>query len=92
MRIFVDRAGRFEHRLLDRQLRQVEEVAQEEVERGNAKRVITRTGGFGRGAEVNTGMVAMPLNLWDERDESAGEIADAAAPAHARHSAARAST
>jgi multidrug efflux pump len=50
-------------------------VAQDEVERGNAKRVITRTGGFGRAAEVNTGMVNLPLNLWEERDDNAGEIA-----------------
>jgi multidrug efflux pump len=61
---------------LDRQLRQVEEIAQDEVERGNAKRVIVRTGGFGRAAETNTGFVALPLNLWDERDDSAGLIAD----------------
>ena len=35
-----------------------------------------RTGGFGRSADVNIGRVIVPLNLWDERDESAGEIAD----------------
>ncbi len=61
---------------LDRQLRQVEEIAMDEVERGNARRVNTRSGGFGRNADANTGMVFMPLNLWDVRDESAGEIAD----------------
>jgi multidrug efflux pump len=61
---------------LDRQLRQVESIAQEEVERGNAKRVIVRSGGFGRNAEVSTGFVAMPLNLWDERDDSSTVIAD----------------
>ncbi len=86
VRIFVTAPEGSSIAYMDRQLRQVEEVAQDEVERGNAKRVITRTGGFGRAAEVNTGMVNLPLNLWDERDESAGEIADALAPAHAEHS------
>ena len=76
VRIFVGAPEGSSLAYLDRQLRQVEEVAKDEVDRGNAKRVITRTGGFGRGAEVNTGFVAMPLNLWDERDESAGEIAE----------------
>jgi hydrophobe/amphiphile efflux-1 (HAE1) family protein len=75
VRIFVTAPEGSSIAYMDRQLRQVEEVAQEEVERGNAKRVITRTGGFGRAAEVNTGMVNLPLNLWDERDDSAGEIA-----------------
>jgi multidrug efflux pump len=59
---------------LDRQLREVEQVAMEEVKNGNARRVLTRSGGFGRSAEVNIGRVMVPLNLWDERDESAGEI------------------
>jgi multidrug efflux pump len=76
VRIFVGAPEGSSLGYLDRQLRHVEEIAQAEVDRGNAKRVITRTGGFGRGAEVNTGFVAMPLNLWDERDESAGEIAE----------------
>jgi multidrug efflux pump len=76
VRIFVGAPEGASLSYLDRQLRQVEEIAQDEVERGNAKRVITRTGGFGRGAEVNTGFVAMPLNLWDERDDSAGEVAE----------------
>ena len=75
VRIFVTAPEGSSIAYMDRQLRQVEEVAQDEVERGNAKRVITRTGGFGRAAEVNTGMVNLPLNLWEERDDSAGEIA-----------------
>ena len=75
VRIFVTAPEGSSIAYMDRQLRQVEEVAQDEVTRGNAKRVITRTGGFGRAAEVNTGMVNLPLNLWEERDDSAGEIA-----------------
>ena len=75
VRIFVTAPEGSSIAYMDRQLRQVEEIAQDEVERGNARRVITRTGGFGRAAEVNTGMVNLPLNLWGERDDSAGEIA-----------------
>jgi multidrug efflux pump len=75
VRIFVTAPEGASIAYMDRQLRQVEEVAQDEVTRGNAKRVITRTGGFGRGAEVNTGMVNLPLNLWAEREDSAGVIA-----------------
>ena len=36
----------------------------------------SRSGGFGRSAEVNIGRVMIPLNMWDERDESAAEITD----------------
>jgi multidrug efflux pump len=61
---------------LDRQLREVEQVAMDEVNNGNARRVLTRSGGFGRSAEVNIGRVMMPLTLWSERQDSAGEIAN----------------
>jgi multidrug efflux pump len=47
-----------------------------EVENGNARRVNARSGGFGRNADTNTGFIFMPLNLWDQRDESASQIAD----------------
>jgi len=76
VRIFVGAPEGSSLAYMDRQLRLVEEIAQQEVDRGNAKRVITRTGGFGRAADVSTGFIGMPLNLWDERDESAGEIAE----------------
>jgi multidrug efflux pump len=76
VRIFVGAPEGSSLAYMDRQLRQVEEIAYDEVERGNAKRVITRTGGFGRNADVSTGFVGMPLNLWGERDDSAGEIAE----------------
>ena len=75
VRIFVTAPEGSSIAYMDRQLRQVEEIANDEVARGNAKRVITRTGGFGRAAEVNTGMVNLPLNLWGEREDSAGDIA-----------------
>jgi multidrug efflux pump len=76
LRIFVTAPEGSSIGYLDRQLRQVEEIAAAEVENGNARRVNVRTGGFGRGGDVTTGMVILPLSLWDQRDESAGTISD----------------
>jgi len=76
IRIFVTAPEGSSIGYLDRQLRQVEQVSMAEVENGNARRVNARSGGFGRNADTNTGFVILPLNLWDERDESAGQIAD----------------
>jgi multidrug efflux pump len=76
VRVFITAPEGSSIQYLDRQLRQVEAIAMEEVDRGNARRVNARSGGFGRNADANTGMVFMPLNLWDERKESAGEISD----------------
>ncbi len=58
---------------LNRYLQQVEEIASEEVKRGNARRVLARSGAFG-GNDVNVGRVMLPLNPWDEREEGAAEI------------------
>lgn len=58
---------------LNRYLQQIESIAADEVERGNARRVLARSGGFG-GSDVNIGRVMLPLNPWDERDESASNI------------------
>jgi multidrug efflux pump len=76
IRIFVTAPEGSSINYLDRQLRQVEEISMAEVENGNARRVNVRTGGFGRQGDVSTGMVIIPLNLWDQRDESAGAVAD----------------
>jgi multidrug efflux pump len=76
IRIFITAPEGSSVQYLDRQLRQVEAIAMEEVENGNARRVNARSGGFGRNADMNTGMIFMPLNLWDEREESAAEISD----------------
>jgi multidrug efflux pump len=59
---------------LDRYLRQIEEVLLEEVDRGNARRVLVRSGGWGGGGDVNVGRMFLPLTLWNEREESAAEI------------------
>jgi multidrug efflux pump len=76
VRIFITAPEGSSINYMDRQLRQIEAVAHDEVVRGNAKRVNVRTGGFGRSADVNTGMVILPLNLWDQRDESATSITE----------------
>jgi len=59
---------------LDRYLRQVEEAVQEEVERGNVRRFNSRAPTFG-GTDMNSGFVSLNLSEWDERKESAQEIA-----------------
>ena len=76
VRIFVTAPEGSSIQYLDRQLRQVEHVAMDEVTNGNARRVNVRTGGFGRNGDVSTGMVILPLNLWDQRDESASVITE----------------
>lgn len=76
IRVFVTAPEGSSIGYLDRQLRQVEAIAMDEVANGNARRVNVRTGGFGRNGDVSTGMVVLPLNLWDQRAESAGAIAD----------------
>ncbi len=60
---------------VDRYLRQVETIVMEEVERGTVSRVLTRAGAFGGGGDVNVGRVFMVLSSWDEREESAQQIA-----------------
>ena len=54
---------------------QVGNIAKEEVDRGNAARVIQRTGNFNRQSEVSSGMVMLPLSLWENRKDSAAQIA-----------------
>ncbi|HEX2494216.1 MAG TPA: efflux RND transporter permease subunit [Steroidobacter sp.] len=60
---------------LDRYLRQVEAVVMQEVEAGNVRRVLTRSGSIGGGGDVNVGRVFMALSPWDDREESAQQIA-----------------
>jgi len=57
-----------------RQIAQVTEIARDEVTRGNAPRVISRTGNFNSQAAVDSGMVFLPLRNWDERHETAQQI------------------
>ncbi|RPH46382.1 MAG: efflux RND transporter permease subunit, partial [Lysobacterales bacterium] len=60
---------------VDRYLRQVETVVMEEMEAGNVRRMLTRTGSFGGGGDVNVGRVFMALSPWEDREESAQQIA-----------------
>ena len=58
----------------ERHLEMVAKIARDEVARGNAVRVIERTGSFNRNGDVSSGQVMLPLALWDERSESAAQI------------------
>ena len=58
----------------ERHLDMVAAIARDEVDRGNALRVIERTGNFNRNGDVSTGQVMMPLTLWDKRTETASQI------------------
>jgi multidrug efflux pump len=60
---------------VDRYLRQVEEVIIEEVKNGTVRRMQARTGGFGGGGDMNIGRVFLALSGFDERTESAQQIA-----------------
>jgi multidrug efflux pump len=57
-----------------RQLELVAESAFDEVERGNATRVVRRTGNWNNQASVSNGMVFMPLKAWGERPDTAEQI------------------
>jgi multidrug efflux pump len=56
-------------------MRQIEPILADEVKAGNARRVIVRSGSFGVQGDVNMGTLYMPLTLWDQRKESAQQIA-----------------
>lgn len=60
---------------VDEYLRQIEAVAMEEVERGTVRRVQARAGAFGGAGDVNVGRIFLVLSSWDEREESAQQIA-----------------
>jgi multidrug efflux pump len=59
---------------MDRYLTQIEQIAADEVKRGNAVRSLTRTGNFGGGGDVNIARVVLPLESWDKRKESSQAI------------------
>ena len=60
---------------MERYLKQVEQIAMAEVEKGNARRILSRIGNFGGGGDVNVGRVVLSLSDFDERKESAQQIA-----------------
>ncbi|MBT8102184.1 MAG: efflux RND transporter permease subunit [Gammaproteobacteria bacterium] len=56
-------------------VQQAEQIALADKEKGDVMRVLGRSGSWGGGADVNTGMVFSPLAVWSERERSAAEIA-----------------
>ncbi len=59
---------------MDRYLTEVEKLASDEVKRGNVRRVVTRSGSFGQAGDVNIGTVFLPLELWNDRKDTAQQI------------------
>jgi multidrug efflux pump len=55
-------------------VQQAEKIALADKEKGDVLRVLGRSGTWGGGSDVNTGMVFSPLAVWSERDRSAAEI------------------
>jgi hydrophobe/amphiphile efflux-1 (HAE1) family protein len=55
-------------------IKQAEKIALADKATGDVKRVLGRSGSWGGGSDVNTGMVFAPLAVWDKRDRSAAEI------------------
>ena len=60
---------------MEHYLKQVEQIAMVEVEKGNARRMLSRLGNFGGGGDVSVGRVILSLSDFDERKESAQQIA-----------------
>jgi multidrug efflux pump len=57
-----------------RQLAQVAEIARDEVVRGNAIRVIQRTGSNNSQASVSNGQILLPMKDWAERPDTTAQI------------------
>lgn len=53
---------------------QIEEIMKADVESGDSLRVVSRSGSWRGGADVNTAMMFSPLALWENRERSANEI------------------
>jgi multidrug efflux pump len=59
---------------MDRQVQSIENILMPYVESGNMKRVVSRSGMWGGGGDVNTAFVYMPLESRSARDRSAQEL------------------
>jgi multidrug efflux pump len=53
---------------------QIEKIMQADVETGDSLRVVSRSGNWRAGPDVNTAMMFSPLALWDKRKKSSHEI------------------
>jgi multidrug efflux pump len=56
-------------------INEAERIVMKDVASGDVLRVLGRSGSWGAGSDVNTGMVIGPLQLWSKRERSATEIA-----------------
>jgi hydrophobe/amphiphile efflux-1 (HAE1) family protein len=61
---------------MDRYLRQAEQAAQEELDRGVARSFIARVGGGGGGPGGSGARLGLILAPWDQRDETAQQVAN----------------
>ena len=55
-------------------IKKVEEIIMADKEKGDVLRVLGRSGSWGGGADVNTGRVIAPLEVWSKRERSAQEL------------------
>jgi multidrug efflux pump len=55
-------------------IKTVEEIIMADKEKGDVLRVLGRSGSWGGGADVNTGRVVAPLEVWSKRERSAQEL------------------
>jgi multidrug efflux pump len=54
---------------------QIEDIMRPDVESGDSLRVVSRSGSWSAGADVNAAIMFSPLALWEDRKKSSGEIA-----------------
>ena len=57
-----------------RYVKEAERIMTIDQEKGDVMRVMSRSGSWGAGADVNTAMILAPLAVWGERERSANEI------------------
>ncbi len=55
-------------------IKKVEEIMMVDEEKGDVLRVLGRSGSWGGGADVNTGRVVAPLEVWSKRERSAQQL------------------
>ncbi|MEM8817543.1 MAG: efflux RND transporter permease subunit, partial [Pseudomonadota bacterium] len=55
-------------------IQEAERIVLADKDKGDVVRALSRSGSWGGGGDVNTGMVMSPLQVWDKRERSAQEI------------------
>jgi len=55
-------------------IQEAERIVLADKEKGDVLRALARSGSWGGGGDVNTGMIMSPLQVWDKRERSAHEI------------------